>query len=333
MLLRACQRVVEAARNGSADFGQGLREARQAIGAAGPEEAIAAAHLLVDASAEVMPQRGGWLPALAGSLAEKGVDVDGIPVVERLSGIAAGAVTFAEAWGPDLPDPAQGPNQQIWERTRQLMGERARIPMQCWYALPHFTKSAVTLLTYSPATRVAVRDHDDVVDRAAEYCPDLEDVRDLRRMLDGEELLILDRPTRRGWSVTIHGIGDDFQLHTLLAAVLVGRALPGTPPDPRWVRCFTTGEVEPGTPPVTGWWRLTDAHGEQIRNEGVPADIPVLGDTRVVVLDPPPYPPSWSPGRRFPLIPGSLTLDATYHPDDLAAWWPILKPPQTARPH
>lgn len=333
MLLHACQQVVEAARGGGADFGQSLREARRAIGGAGPEEAVSAAHLLVDASAEVMPQRGGWLAALAGSLAEKGVDVDGIPVVERLSGIAAGALTFAEAWGQGVPDPLQGPNQQIWERARQLMGERARVPMQCWYALPHFAKSAVTLLTYSPATRAAVRDHDEIVDRAAVHCPDLEHVRDLRRMLDGEEILVLDRPTRQGWSFTIHGIGDNFQLHTLLAAALAGRSLPGAPPDPRWVRCFTSGDVEPGTPPVTGWWRLTDVHGEEIWNEGVPADIPVFGETRVVVLDPPPYPHSWAPGRRFPLIPGSLALDATYHPEDLSAWWPALQPPQLTPPH
>jgi len=242
-------------------------------------------------------------------------------------------VTFAEAWGAGLPDPAQGPNQQIWERARQLMGERARVPMQCWYALPHFTKSAVTLLTYSPATRAAVRAQDETADRAVEYCPDLEDVRDLRRMLDGEEFLILDRPTRQGWSVTIHGIGDNFQLHVLLAAVLAGRILPGAPPDPRWVRCFTTGDVEPGTPPVPDWWRLTDVHGEWIRHEGMPADIPVFGESRVVVLDPPEPSHPRQPGRRFPLIRGSLVLDAAYHPEDLTAWWPALTPPHLAQPH
>lgn len=328
MLLQACELVVEAARGGSGDFGRHLQEARRAAGTARREELTAAAHLLVDTSAEVMPQRGGWLAALAGSLAERGADVDGIPVVERLSGVAAGALAFADAWGPDLPDPAQGPHPHIWERARHLMGERARVPMQCWYALPHFAKGAVTLLTYSPATRAAVRDHDELVDRAAEHCPDLEHVRDLRRMLDGEELLVLDRPTGQGWSVTLHGIGDNFQLHTLLAGLLAGRDLPGPPPDPRWIRAFSNGDAEPGTPPVTGWWRLTDVHGEQIWNEGVPADIPVLGDARVLVLDPLPYPYSWTPGRRFPLIPGYLTLDATYHPDDLTAWWPTLKPPR-----
>ena len=328
MLLRACELLAKAARGGGGDFGQCLREAQQAIGTAGREELTGAANLLADTSAEVMPQKGGWLAVLAGALAERGADVDGIPVVERLSGIAAGALTFADAWGPNPPDPARGPSQQIWERARSLMGERARIPMQCWFALPQFAMSALTLLTYSPATRAAVRDHDEFVDRAAEYCPDLEYVRDLRRMLDGEDLLVLDRTSRQGWTVTIRGIGDNFQFHTLLAALLVGRDLPGQPPDPRWVRSFTNGEVEPGTPPVTGWWRLTDAHGEQIWNEGVPADIPELGGTRVVVLDPPPYPHSWSPGRRFPLIPGSLVLGAAYHPDDLAPWWPVLKPPR-----
>jgi hypothetical protein len=103
--------------------------------------------------------------------------------------------------------------------------------------------------------------------------------------------------------------------------------LPGRPVDPVHVDTFTAGEASPLTPIVTGWWNLLDVNGEWIWNEGVPDDIPLFGDSRVLVLDPPSYERSWSPGRRFPLMPASLTLTATYHPEDLTAWWPTLKPP------
>lgn len=326
MLLGACENAVRAARDGE-DVSGYVRAAIQAVGGAGEAELTTAANLVVDASAEVIPATGGLLAVLAGALAENGADVDGIPVIERLSGIASGALAFAEVWGPQAPAAEDGPSPDIYTQTKNLLGDRARIAMQCWYALPQFAMSACTLLSLSPATRAAVADADELVDQAAEYCAQLDYVRDLRRVLDGEQLLVLDRVTQQGWSVTIHGVGDNFQLHTLLGSVLIGTALHGHPVDPRWTSSFTHGQVEPGTPPVVGWWNLADANGEWIWNEGVPADIPVVGETRVVVLDPPAYERSWSPGRRFPLMPGSLTLDATYDPADLTPWWPVLKPP------
>jgi len=41
-------------------------------------------------------------------------------------------------------------------------------------------------------------------------------------VLDDEELIVLHRPTGRGYRVTMSGIGDNFQLHILLAATLTG---------------------------------------------------------------------------------------------------------------
>ncbi|GAB2821025.1 hypothetical protein GCM10022221_18720 [Actinocorallia aurea] len=326
MLLGACRSLAAAARAGTPDFRERLEGVMPLAADAPKDEMTAAANLLVDTAAEVLPERGGWLAVLAGALAGRGADADGIPLVARLGGVAAGALAFAEAWGGRPPPAAAGPAPQVWERTRALMGDRAMISMQCWYALPRFAQGALALLLHSPATRAAVADFDEAVDRAIVHCEALRDVQELRRVLDGESLLVLHRPSRRGWTVTMRGVTDNFQLHTLLAGLLVGAEVPGRAPHPGWVAAYGDADPVPGLPPVEGWWDLADGHGEAVWNEGVPADIPLLGDSRVLVLDPPSRQRTWEAGRRHPEVPGLLTLDAVYHPDDLLAWWPALKP-------
>jgi hypothetical protein len=324
MLLQASENAVHAARTGK-DFGPHLRGAMQAAGSASQQDLDEAAVIIVEGAAEVVPRAGGWLAILAGALADEGARIDGSPVVERLSGIASGALAFAEAWGEQPPAPDGKPSAEIFNRVRAVLGERASIAMQCWFALPQFSTSSVTLLSRSVETRAAVEPVDPVVDQAAAYWEQLEYVRDLRRVLDDEPILVLDRETRQGWMVRISGLGDNFQLHTLLGGALIGRELDGMPPDPRLIRCMSSGEVEPGTPPVVGWWDLVDGHGATIWNEGVPADIPVIGGTRVVVLDPPAYERSWSAGRLFPSMPGRLTVETAYRPEDLDGWWAGIK--------
>jgi hypothetical protein len=70
-------------------------------------------------------------------------------------------------------------------------------------------------------------------------------------VLDDEELIVLHRPTGHGYRVSISGIGDNFQLHTLLAANLIGDEsrgmIPGEPPTPAEIAAASDGE---DTPPV-----------------------------------------------------------------------------------
>jgi hypothetical protein len=51
------------------------------------------------------------------------------------------------------------------------------------------------------------------------------------------------------------------------------------------------------------------ASSHWIWNEGVPADIPPFEGERVVLLGPPPYPRSWTAGRRFPSMVGDLRVE------------------------
>jgi hypothetical protein len=102
--------------------------------------------------------------------------------------------------------------------------------------------------------------------------------------------------------------------------------MPGTPPAPEIIACFLDAETPPGRPIITSPWNLVDAAGDSIYNEGVPADIPAVHGTRVIVLDPPSYERSFPAGRRYPLLAGSLDLNGMHLPEDLNGWWPHISP-------
>jgi hypothetical protein len=114
-------------------------------------------------------------------------------------------------------------------------------------------------------------------------------------------------------------------LHTLLAATLIGDFVTGERPQQDWIDSATTGEMEPPTP-IRGQFNLVAADGTWIWNEGRPADIPIAGDRRVVVLDPPPYERTWNIGRAYPLMVPEIRLDRVLRPDEAATWLARVKP-------
>ncbi|WP_432085257.1 hypothetical protein [Streptomyces sp. bgisy095] len=183
-------------------------------------------------------------------------------------------------------------------------------PVMAWQSLPQFEKACVAMLD-SPAVRRTVPGRAglrDAVTRAAELSG--EPFRCLvyaLAVLDDEPFVAIDRATGAGFALRAFGIGDNFQLHTLLADALIGGGhLPGTAPSPEAVAMCRD---LPGRTPTTGSFNLVGADGEWIWNEGNPADVPVVDGVRLVVLDPPPYERSWLAGRFFPGMTGDLVLE------------------------
>ncbi len=134
----------------------------------------------------------------------------------------------------------------------------------------------------------------------------------LARVLDDEPVVVIDDATGRGFRLTMSGVGDNFQLHTLLADRLVGDParglLAGEGPAPAWVAAATTA------PPrlVSGdaiqrRFRLFDATGAYIYPEGRPADIPLAEGARVIVLHPPRGNYGWAGGRTYEHLIPALT--------------------------
>lgn len=305
---------------------------------AGPAEMDAALPRLAEGIAEAPPNLGGFLAVISGAWIERGADPApvGRAVVQRTGEVTAAALAFANAWeeatgGKPPPDMEDQPSQRVFDTVAPGLGDGAAAAMTAWFALPKYALAGCTVLQMAPLLRASLDDRDlraRAAGQAARHLGQMEHYQALLRVLDGERLLVLDRASGKGWTVAISGIGDNFQLHVLLGGALIGRpgGLPGERPAPEILACFLDAETPPGPPVVSSPWNLVDAHGEWIWNEGVPADIPVVNGTRVVVIDPPAYQRTFPAGRRFPLMPATMRVEGAHLPEDLAGWWPHIRP-------
>jgi hypothetical protein len=153
----------------------------------------------------------------------------------------------------------------------------------------------------------------------------------LTLVLDDEPLLALDRSSGRGFRLTMSGIGDNYQLHTLLADRLIdGGAvyLAGTPPNPRWVAAASDGPPQvPPEDPIRPRLRLFDGHGKYLFPQGRPSDIEPLHGVRVLVLEPPQQRYGWLAGRLYTQMHPSLRVDAELNSDQAARWLSRTAPP------
>ncbi|MEV4253455.1 hypothetical protein AB0J52_09820 [Spirillospora sp. NPDC049652] len=332
---RACADLVQAAISDNPAFSDLLPQVMGMSQQVAPADLSAALPRVAEGLAKAQPSIGGWLAVLAGSWVESGAAPEGVglPLVERATEVFTEALAFARAWkeatgGPPPDMQNDGPSQEIVDVLVPKLRDDSVSAMLAWFSVPQYAMAMTTVLQNSAMVRGAIQDREHrarLADELSEYHSHMAYVRDVLRVLEGERLLVLDRASKRGWTVQIAGIGDNFQLHILLGGALLGRpgCMPGEALPPEWVAWFTDQDPE-GRPIVSSPWNLVDGHGAWIYNEGVPADIPALNGTRVVVLDPPSYARSFPAGRRFPMMNGTLTIEGVHHPEDLAAWWPHI---------
>jgi hypothetical protein len=323
-----------------------VRRAKRADAA----ELTDAVRALAPGLAEVPLGNGGHLAVLAGGLVELGADpapVLGTLVMRVVDGLER-AAQFPALWerlsgGADPPAPddlEQVP--VVLERlsaTAERLGHtsaQAQAIAEGWFTVGGWVPGLLVPLQHKEVRQTLPQQ--DRLTRAAdalrEHVAEVHWLYGLLRVLDDESVIVLHRASGRGYEVTIGGIGDNFQLHTLLAATLIGDPaqglIPGTPLEPQWVRAATDGDMEPPGG-IYGQFNLVDAFGEWIWNEGRPADIPLLDGRRVVVVDPPPYERSWNAGRAYPLMRPTITLDRLLTADEAARWMHTVAPDKHAR--
>ncbi|MGN9838916.1 hypothetical protein ACTMTI_12415 [Nonomuraea sp. H19] len=298
---------------------------------------------LGDLFERVPPLIGARLGVLCGALAERGADPAPVtePLVTGLGDCLELAGRFAATWrtatGEEPPEPVDDDHDwaPVIDRltSAALTREQAVALTEAWTCAYLRALPVMSILQLSPRVRTALPGRErliaalgSVLDERA----DLEFLAGLLRVLDDERLIVLHRPTGRGYEVVIGGIGDNFQLHTLLADALSGPdadgLLDGVRPDPSWVLAATEGQVDRDAAPVRGQFNLVDANGKWIWNEGRPADIPRLDGVRVVVLDPPPYERSWTPGRIYPMMRPAIRVRRILPADEAAAWLAKVAP-------
>lgn len=185
--------------------------------------------------------------------------------------------------------------------------------------------SIVQLCSDSPEARVALRDLQDPLARAAEELEGADWVSMIIGVLDDEPFVAIEPATGRGLIGTLSGIVDNFQLHTLLMDAL--------PEQGRWGRrakrrvSESAAAIARGDGPqesdetIAGAWNLysyaawrdgrlpdgdLEARATWIWNEGTPADIPLLDGHRVILLGEPAYVRTWPAVRLFPELRASL---------------------------
>ncbi|WP_329371088.1 hypothetical protein OG896_32595 [Streptomyces sp. NBC_00669] len=284
-------------------------------------ELAAVAPRLATLLPEVPPGPRSVVAVVIGAAVERGADpLACAPTV--LAGVGealAGAEEFTTRWaatgGGDLPDPEHSdPEDAVFDRVGQPATE-------AWWTLPQWEMAAVAVLNHKPV-RLALPDRAALID-AAERVGDatgggLKYLRYMLAVLDDEPLVVLHRESGTGYRVRISGLGDNFQLHTLLAGELVGGGhVPGTAPSDLAVAVCRAGTGDTDT---TGSFNLVAPDGTWIWNEGIPADIPVVDGVRLLVLDPPPYERAWPAGRLFSNMPGDLVLEAALPASEAAEW-------------
>jgi hypothetical protein len=292
-----------------------------------------------------------FLAVGCGALVEVGANPEpALPsIAARTREALTGATRFAEACqaqarrGPpgdlDIDDA-----EACIEAFGQQVGDRMPEQADAWLAAAHLLRAMTAVLSHSASARATARsDHElaaalgRMLDLADPDCAGF--VRQLLRVLDGEELVVLHPGLGRGYRVRISGVADNFQLDVLLAAALIGEPeqgwLPGTRPDPQVAAAAKDGPVSDSLPPAIRSFKLVNWHGLRpdgtlaagiddhehwIWSEGVPADIAALDGQRIVLLGPPAYPMAFNAGRRFPGMVGDLRVVETLTSEAVRAW-------------
>ncbi|WP_017591761.1 hypothetical protein [Nocardiopsis potens] len=283
------------------------------------------------------------LCVVAGALVECGTMPGdaGTTIVRLLRTMGQGATVFLHAWnatGPGAPPDPDEVTAEAEQRVAARLGDTATTATICWWTIRRHALAAATMLG-DHRVRAAVRGDAAlsaeliaIANQLSGTLPEFDELRALLRMTGATSALVLDRATGRGFQVFFEGIGDNFQLHTLLADALVGpegQGLPGHRPDPRWTAAFRDAEPDPQAGPVRGWWNLLALDGSWVWNDGVPADIPTHDGEHVLVLAEQPYPRSWNPGRRHPQVSGWLEVAHEVTGEELERWWRLAAPAQT----
>ncbi|MER6678251.1 hypothetical protein [Streptomyces sp. NPDC000983] len=274
------------------------------------------------------------LATTAGFCVERGADPVACaePILDGTHRDLLDALEFARRWsaaggaGDALPEADEKIiDDALMARLGGEEQEALRLAL-AWCSVEQWQPPALAVLCRSTEVR---RRHASALLGACRELADMErhDLKCLAyalAILDDEPLVVLHRPTGTGFEVRIGGIGDNFQLHTLLAHVLVGGGhVPGTAPSAESVRLAMDPEPAQGRTGAiaTGAFELLAPDGERIWNEGLPDDIPVVEGHRLLVLDEPLYTRSWNADRFFPMLPGTAELTRVLSADEVRTWF------------
>lgn len=312
---------------------------------------------MTDLVGEIAPILGGLcgtfskLAVLAGALVERGACPLALAEVlpERAVTTMTRYSTLRQIWpeaagGRPLPEfrpPLDGAALNEIRRTLVAHGQRHGMPKRqalliaySWFSVNDWINPLIAAMG-DREFRSAMGLREQVRDGAAALMEDSERAHwlyGLSLVCDDEPLVVLDSTSGRGFRLTMSGVRDNYQLHTLLADRLMvpghGGVLDGERPEPVWVEAASTGRTGPfvSPTPITRRFRLFDGHGSYVSPEAWPADIEPLDGTRVLVLHPPKGNYGWMHGRSYLGMVPFLRLDREIEPADAERWLSRISP-------
>ncbi|MEV5836214.1 hypothetical protein [Nocardia sp. NPDC052112] len=308
---------------------QAHKEMHRLYESATPAELSQGGKRLADVLADVQQGPRSSIAVLIGACVEGGADpvVCAPSVLANLAVSLDDATEFAQRWAAadvgDAPDPEQV------ELDPELFEYFGFAPTLSWWTLDDWSRAGLAMLQHKAvrqkfghAGREIIRERHDALGEVSDRWDKCLGYALI--VLDDEPIIVLHRETGTGYTMRMTGIGDNFQLHTLLADALIGGGhIPGEAPAAEAVAMCRD---MPGMVHTTGSFNLVAPDGSWIWNEGTPSDIPVVDGTRLLVLDPPPYPRTWPAGRFFPDMVGDLTLERVLTEAETAAWFQHVSP-------
>lgn len=356
-LLDAADRLVETAISSSHGYDDVAPIAREVLAAAdeGDGDLDAALRVLLEAVRAEDPERAGIAGVVCGALVEKGGEptIAAEHVVERFMAVSRTASAYVdrcreyfrtEIVGDDACEicgPEDDEQDIMMPQVRLAVSETMPKGEEAWIALDLLCHPTVSLLCRAPEVRRQFARDVEAVNRIgalAAHQSGAYFVWALLSLLDDETLVVLDPQSKKGFEVEIDGVGDNFQLHLLLADALFGGGhLDGEGPGEAAAR-VARGEGPPAVDDyVIGFWNLynwvglspegelPDGYFDQgtrywIWNEGVPADIQKFEGQRVVLLGPTPYVRQWQPSRLFDNLEARADVARVMASDEVEDW-------------
>jgi len=270
--------------------------------------------------------RAGYAAIVAGCLVDRGAspDIAVDQVLEKLAEALPDASRFEAACREKAGEEEPTPGIQ------QAVAEEIPDCAPAWNAFHWLPMSAIAMLSRSPEARRTARENPDLLATAEKGFPD-HFLTKLLKVLDDEELLVIHPGVKKGYRLLMGGISDNFQLHTLLAEVLIGWGeLQGKRPPPDVAATAWGDGPQESSKMAEGVWNMFAWKAARhlplpkdprqippeliIWGEGTPSDIPTFEGARVVLLGPPSYSRAWSASRIFSGLQASLTITETLSP-------------------
>lgn len=282
------------------------------------------------------PLRAASVAVTCGALVERGghPEIPVTPILARLSEALVGARRLLEIASKEAP--GDEIDQELFDSVRRRHPAESRD----WAAIDGFGLAAIACLSRRAGLRDAALGDAVLVDRLAPFAdihPRLSFLALLLRVLEEEELVVLQPSTRQGWRVELSGVADNFQLQTLLAAAIVGEGpgkVPGTPPPPEIVAVMDGEGPQRLDAQITGWWNLYQwnsllpdrtlpqgdvARGKWVAYDGAPDDLEEFEGTRVLLVSPATAKRTWHASRTFPGLNASVDVVETLAPEAVDA--------------